>query len=173
MESYSFRHGLHHSTSLAIDLLEKGKPGDTIDRSRMAEQIGEPCECGEVGYQHVRSAINHVLNRSGVAWEWDRNLKVWLCLDDPQRVNSHSRTNKAVSRKARKGLRLASTINTKKLSNDERRDHQLNIVSGSLSVAAISSPFRTRLANSGVGDRLLNTDQLANQLAAMLSNGST
>ena len=62
-------------------------------------------------------------------------------------------------RKAKRSLRVASSVDEKKLTDEERRDHSLNVLSAGLMVTAGSSSFQKRVES----DRIVgpNYDQLA------------
>lgn len=158
-EAKTFRHGMRYATSAAIDKLKLGKPGDTITRDDMAKVVKESCELGTPGYGSVNTAIKHCETNYQVVWRWDRDLKAYKCLNNSESVRVGGQLMRRARTKAKRSLRVASSVDEKKLTDEERRDHSLNVLSAGLMVTAGSSSFQKRVES----DRTVgpNYDQLA------------
>ena len=158
-EPKTFRHGMRYATSAAIDKLKLGKPGDTITRDDMAKVVKESCELGTPGYGSVNTAIKHCETNYQIVWRWDRDLKAYKCLNNSESVRVGGQLMRRARTKAKRSLRVASSVDEKKLTDEERRDHSLNVLSAGLMVTAGSSSFQKRVES----DRTVgpNYDQLA------------
>ena len=170
-EPKTFRHGMRYATSAAIDKLKLGKPGDTLDREAMAIAIKESCELGTPGYGSVNTAIKHCETNYQIVWRWDRDLKAYKCLNSSESVRIGGQLMRRARTKAKRSLRVASSVDEKKLTNEERRDHSLNVLSAGLMVTAGSSSFQKKVKNdASIGP---NHDQLATLIEGISERGES
>ena len=125
----------------------------------MAKVAKESCELGTPGYGSVNTAIKHCETNYQIVWRWDRDLQVYKCLNNSESVRVGGQLMRRARRKAKRSLRVASSVDEKKLTDEERRDHSLNVLSAGLMVTAGSSSFQKRVES----DRIVgpNYDQLA------------
>lgn len=136
--------GLH--TSRCVERLKAGKHGDTIDREQMTVIVGRSCEVGDKGYANVCSAIRHVERLHGVVWRWDKAAKAWRCLNDAERVMEATGGIKRAGRLIGRSIRVAASVNTVALTEDQRREHNLTCALAGMIRIASSGPARKRLS---------------------------
>lgn len=137
-------------TARAIERLKKGQPGDTVTRDEMAQVIGRDCATGTLGYGNVCSAIRHVLREYGIAWEWAKDLQAWKYLNDDERVTATEGQIHRGRRRAKHGLQIALTVDSKNLTDERRQDHELNQAAAGMALLCASGAFRKRLKATGI-----------------------
>lgn len=135
--------GIH--SSRAVEFLKAGKPGDQVTRQKMAEIIGRPCDPHGPGYGNVQSAINRVEVDYGIVWRWDLALKVWVCLDDAQRIGVLKDSIRIAKKRVKRGLRVANTVDVAKLTDEQQREHRLSIAAAGVMHLCGSGGFVKRL----------------------------
>ncbi len=133
------------ATASAVDRLKQGGPGDSLTRAQMEAIIGRPCGPQTPGYGNVREAIKHVEANYGVAWEWQRPLQAWVCLDDVGKVNATKTRIRRAQSAAKRAVRVAGAVDVRNLKADERRSHTLNLAMAGMTLLASSGAFRQRL----------------------------
>jgi hypothetical protein len=138
-------------TARAVEKLKDGKPGDLITRDQMATIIGRGCKTHELGYGNVNAAIKNVELAHGLVWRWDREVQAWRCLDDQQKMKVERSYTQQSRRKARRGLVVGGTVNQNNLTEDEQRDHQLNLSAAGMIYMCAGGAFRKRMATVGIG----------------------
>jgi len=149
----TFIHGKCYHTSKAIEFLRNGKPGDTVSREEMARIIDRPCnpntKHGKLGYSNVNSAIRAVERDHQVVWRWARELQVWKCFHDDEKVGCASRHNSSARRFARRSKIVSVAVNQEKLSPEEKITHNVNIAVTAMYLLAGSGRAKKRLAQIG------------------------
>jgi len=143
----AFRSGMSLFTSRAVDILKAGKEGDSIDRDQMGKHIGRLCEPGDKGYANVLSAIRKVEREHGIVWRWDRTAMAWRCLNDTQKVSETSNGIAKSRRVAHRALRVASGVNTSKLTQDELKQHSRNVALAGIMEMAGRGDTQKKLAD--------------------------
>lgn len=133
------------STTMAVNHMKAGKPGDSVSRSQMAEIIGRRCECDTNGYGNVNSAINHVESQHGIVWRWSKSEQAWICLGDAAKVGVVGDGLKRARKVAKRSLRVGATVDQTNLDDTQRRDHGLNMASAAMVTMSSSTAFRKRL----------------------------
>jgi hypothetical protein len=137
-------------TAKAVERLKTGQPGDALTRAQMADVIGRSCELHSNGYGNVNSAINHVEREHGVIWRWDKGLQAWKCLHDHEKVGDASGKIKRSRKLAKRAIRVAAHTDASKLSDDQRREHNLNTAQAGLLYLFGGGPFRKRLKQAAL-----------------------
>lgn len=132
-------------TQAAIGMMRDGKPGDFIKLMDMNAAVGRDCSTTGRGRQNVHSAICHVLNRYGLVWKWDRNLKGWFCLQSVQIVSEEHRSLRRATKAARTGLKKAAVVKLEELDQESLVQHQSNRAQLAMAELAGGAPFRRRL----------------------------
>lgn len=122
----AFRSGMSLYTSRAIDRLQTGKEGDHITRDEMTKVVGRDCSANGNGYSAVQSAIKKVERERGIVWRWIKSEQAWVCLNDHQKVGEVSRYKVKATRVARRGIRVAATVDAKKLTQDELKEYSIS-----------------------------------------------
>lgn len=151
-----FRSGLCLHTSRAVDLLSTGKPGDKLTREQMAEKVGRDCSPDGTGYGNVQSAIRLCEREKGIVWRWIKADNCWRCLTPQECVNETSKCITGGFRRVSRGLRVAATVDPKRLDDETRREHSLNVtLAGFMRIAGHGST-RSKLATSS--ERLSEPD---------------
>ncbi len=137
-------------TAKAIERFKTGHAGDTFTRAQMADIIGRSCESQTNGYGNVNSAIIHVEREHGVIWRWDKGLQAWKCLHDHEKVVDVSGKIKRSRKLAKRAIRVATHTDTSRLTDDQRRDHNLNTAQAGLLYLFGGGPFRKRLERANL-----------------------
>ena len=136
-----------YGTKQAIHRLKDGKQGDEITPGEMTDVIGKDCRTNP-GYGNVQTAIRHVQNNYSVCWRWVKSQQAYRCLTDAERVTLETQENAKARRAARRGLKVAATVNIQNLSAEQKRDHDLNVFAAGLADVSCSGAFRKRLDES-------------------------
>lgn len=132
-------------TLKALELFEKGHPGDVITAKEMAEHIG--CECWlakSKGYPWVMSAMRMSLGKR-IFWLRDHISGCYVC-GTTDIVNKASST--LVSQaglRAKKALRVAECVDDSAMTHEQRRSHNLTVVVAGLVAQTASGKFRQRI----------------------------
>mgnify|MGYP002642052879 CR=1 FL=1 len=135
----------------AVERLKAGQPGDLVTRDEMALVIGRGCKTHELGYGNVNTAIRHTERHAGIVWRWDREAQAWRCLSDQHKIKVERDYTKQSRAKARRGMIVGGTVDQSKLTDDERREHQLNLSATGMIYLCGGGAFRKRMAGAGVG----------------------
>jgi len=141
----SFRAGMCRPTSLAVDVLKEGKPGDTKTREELAAIIGRNVEHGSLGYGNVLSAIRHVERCHGIVWRWDATSKLYRCLTSSQAVVDAQQSLKRSGKFAKKALLTNSTVRIEELSTEELAQYRATSIQAELSKLSATGDIHKRL----------------------------
>lgn len=159
MEQKNFRHGMRYATSAAIDAFREGKEGDQFTRDQMAKIIKESCELGTPGYGSVNVAIRHCETNYLICWRWVKEVQAWRYLTSEEASKVTGQLMRRARTKAKRSLRVSASVEVSKLSEDQRRQHNLSVLSAGLMVTAGSSAFQKKVGSEKtVGP---NFDQLS------------
>lgn len=136
-------------TTRAIDFLKAGKPGDVVTREKMTNIIGRDCGLNSLGYGNVNSAIRICERDHKIVWRWDRNEKVWVCLDGSQAVDAGYSHRQRARKEVKRSLVVANSIDAGKLSDDKRRDLGVLKAAAGVMLLAGGTSFAKRLQAIG------------------------
>jgi hypothetical protein len=150
--------GLAHATMKLIDALKGGKPGDEIPDDDykgggLLGICGKPTAPGRPGYGNLQSAIRHCERVYKVVWRRIAEGGCIRCLTPDEAVNLTGRYAKQATRTARRGIRVAGTVDPETLSGDEtKREHRMRVAQlGALAVIGSERGYK-RMVDRGNGE---------------------
>jgi hypothetical protein len=138
---------LCYGTQKAIERLKQGEVGDAITRNEMSRIIERPCDTGTKGYGNVQSAIKHVESNFQIVWRWDKGRQAWVRLNDSQCVGESRGLLHAARRRTKRSVNVAKAVAVAKLTEDERRQHSINLAVSGMVLGGTSSHFRKKLSD--------------------------
>ncbi len=134
--------GFSPVTAKLIDLLSKGRVGDSHDDHELINVAGVDCSVHQKGYGSLNSAIRHVQRVHGIVWRRMRNQGRIQCLDANQRVELAELSRLHVSRVTRRAVQILSTVQPDDISAAARPE--VGALSAQLSALLLFSSTETK-----------------------------
>ena len=122
IEKTPMPNGLAKETSILIDMLKDGKPGDTITDEAMFDHCGkQTCSSGS-GYGNLETAKKYVLTNNGVVWYRVRGAGVIKCADAKEIGMDSKQTLKAIARRSKRGLKKIATVDLADVEDSDKSE---------------------------------------------------
>jgi hypothetical protein len=117
---HNMTNGLTTHTSLLIELLSKGNPGDVLTDTDMSLYCGRNTASGHSGYNNLGTAIKYVLNHHNMLWERIPKSGCIKCKNAYEAVDSARKDVKVIHRKTRKSIKKLGTVDLEKVDMKDR-----------------------------------------------------
>ncbi len=120
IEKTPMPNGLAKETSILIDMLKDGKPGDVITDELMFEKCGkQTCTSGD-GYGNLETAKRYVLTNHNVVWYRVRSAGVIKCANANEIGIDAKNTIKSMCRRSKRGLKKIATVDLSDVPETDR-----------------------------------------------------
>ncbi len=133
------------ATEKAIKWLLQGKPGDTITRAQAASFLGVDCSPAAGGDRSMTSACKATEKEHQIVWEWKRDEQNWRCLTAAETMVFQGKKLRRSRNAAKRAVIVGVAVDQKQLSEEERRDHNLQCTLVGMVYMALSPPARKHL----------------------------
>lgn len=129
-------------TSLLVDKLRFGRPGDVMTDEELFSACGKHTAPGEPGYPNLSAAIKHVRRNHGIVWQRVCHEGKIKCLSSEERLVAVESIHRQASRLAQRAREVSPAPGG--LEGDERR-RCLALIAKSYALQAVSRPQVTQL----------------------------
>ncbi len=114
--------GVSLMTSLIVDRLSQGKPGDVITDNDLFTITNLDCSVGGRGYPNLQSAINIVLREKSIVWERVRKTGMLKCLKSPEVAMAVSRGVTRIRKATARVIRKSNAVNIEELPRNQQAE---------------------------------------------------
>jgi hypothetical protein len=133
----------------AIRVLGEGKPGDTYTLEQLRTLLdAADLEHGKL-IAVIRRARHHLERKSLRWWKWSLDNKTLVCIDEKTAAPAMNAETRRVARQATKTLRRASCVDVTKLTEEDRRQFDLQVVQAGMAKMALSKGMATAIERKG------------------------
>ena len=123
-------------TTLLIQRLREGKPGDIITDDELMEICGKNCAPDGAGYGYLHSAIKFV-EAEGIVWGRVRDAKKIKCLEPDEVLSVGTNAFKQIARKSKRTVLQLGSLDTKELTDEQVTKRNAGMaLSGTLAMMA-------------------------------------
>lgn len=142
-------------SSLLIDRLMQGRPGDIIADAELESICGHDCSPGGRGYGFLATARRKCL-ADGIVWQRIHKQGIIKCLEAREIIASAAVERKQITRKAKRITRKLGTVDHSALSETEKKSFFYNLsVSGAIASLGNTNTEK-RLENQGATNRTMS-----------------
>jgi len=107
-------------SSLLIQRMKGGKPGDLLSDEELQKVSGRDCSPGGSGYGCLQTAIRHC-EREGVVWLRIPGSKQVKCLEPGEVLSCGTQTLRHINKQSKRATLRLGSMDDEALSADERR----------------------------------------------------
>jgi hypothetical protein len=115
--------GLHVNSSILVDRLKQGKPGDILTDEQLTALIGVSTKPGCKGYAFLSTAIKRCLNEHKVVWKRTRGAWCIKCLIPDEIMLTAKDNSKKIHRISNRSIRMIDTVDPATMPAEKRGEY--------------------------------------------------
>ena len=142
--------GVTAATAQLVDVLRRGKAGDTATDDQLCGVVGASCAVGGPHYGHLQSAIRISRRQYGVVWQRVPKAGYLKCLDAGERVTLSKCVTERVHKLARRGVQILATVDPAQLDDKQRSEFGAQLAIAGTLAAMSTTTTRRAFVDHGV-----------------------